>query len=169
MTRVLKWLDRGALGLLVFGVLAAGGGYLWFRTSLPEVDGDLTLSGLAGPVEVVRETRHGPVLEDGWEPAREAVGSGHVLALAWTALREDDLTAQAGLALPGAKDWERLVDAFRDFHSPQQNVAYADVDGNIGLLAPARLPIRAGGGPAATSPFPPGVSPSRQVHSAACG
>ena len=86
----------------------------------------------------VRETRHGPVLEDGWEPARGALESGHVLALAWTALREDDLTAQAGLALPGAKDWERFVDAFRDFHSPQQNVAYADVDGNIGLLTPAR-------------------------------
>ena len=95
----------------------------------------------------VRETRHGPVLDDGWEPVRGALDSGHVLALAWTALREDDLTAQAGLALPGAKDWERFVDALRDFHSPQQNVAYADVDGNIGLLAPARVPIRGGGGP----------------------
>ncbi len=95
----------------------------------------------------VRETRHGPVLEDGWEPARGTLESGHVLALAWTTLREDDLTAQAGLALPEAKDWERFVAAFRDFHSPQQSVAYADVNGNIGLLAPARLPIRTGGGP----------------------
>ena len=95
----------------------------------------------------VRETRHGPVLDDGWEPVRGAVESGHVLSLAWTALREDDLTAQAGLALPGARDWERFVDALRDFHSPQQNVAYADVDGNIGLLAPARVPIRRGGDP----------------------
>ena len=93
----------------------------------------------------VRETRHGPIVDDGWEPVRGVLDSGHVFALAWTALREDDLTAQAGLALPGAKDWKRFVDAFRDFHSPQQNVAYADVDGNIGLLAPARLPIRAGG------------------------
>ena len=111
------------------------------RREVIEVKGDEDV------VLQVRETRHGPVLEDGWEPARDAVDSGHVLALAWTALREDDLTAQAGLVLPGAKDWERFVDAFRDFHSPQQNVAYADVDGNIGLLAPARLPIRAGGGP----------------------
>ena len=95
----------------------------------------------------VRETRHGPVLDDGWEPARGALDADHVLALAWTALREDDLTAQAGFALPGAKDWERFVDAFRDFHSPQLNVAYADVDGNIGLLAPARVPIRAGENP----------------------
>ena len=57
-------------------------------------------------------------------------------ALAWTALREDDLTAQAGFALPQARDWEGFVAALRDFHSPQQSVAYADVDGNIGLLTP---------------------------------
>ena len=95
----------------------------------------------------VRETRHGPVLDDGWEPARGALEEGQVLALAWTALREDDLTAQAGFALPGAKNWERFVAAFRNFHSPQQTVTYADVDGNIGLLSPARLPIRTGGAP----------------------
>ena len=95
----------------------------------------------------VRESRHGPILDEAWAPARGALDSGHVLALAWTTLREDDLTAQAGLALPQAKDWERFVAAFRDFHSPQQNVAYADVDGNIGLLAPARLPIRTDGTP----------------------
>jgi len=101
--------------------------------------------GVRGDEDVVlhvRETRHGPVLEDGWEAARGALDPGHVLSLAWTALREDDLTAQAGLALPDAKDWERFVDAFRDFHSPQQSVAYADVDGNIGFLAPGRIPIR---------------------------
>ena len=90
----------------------------------------------------VRETRHGPVLEDGWEAARGALHPDHVLSLAWTTLRTDDLTAQAGLALPGARDWERFVDAFRDFHSPQQSVTYADVEGNIGLLAPGRIPIR---------------------------
>ena len=93
----------------------------------------------------VRETRHGPVLDDGWSPAREALDSGHVLALAWTALREDDLTAQAGLAFPGARDWGRFVAALRDFHSPQPSVTYADVDGNIGFLAPGRVPIRTGG------------------------
>ena len=95
----------------------------------------------------VRESRHGPILDDGWEAARGALDEGHVLALAWTALREDDLTAQSGFALPGATDWERFVSAFRDFHSPQQSVVYADIDGNIGLLAPGRVPIRAGGDP----------------------
>jgi penicillin amidase len=30
----------------------------------------------------------------------------------------------------------------RDFHGPQQNVLYADIDGNVGFIAPARVPRR---------------------------
>ena len=92
----------------------------------------------------VRESRHGPVLDDAWSAPDEAGGAGQVLSLAWTALREDDVTLQAGLGLPYARDWESFVASFRDFHSPQQNVTYADVDGNIGFLAPGLIPIRPG-------------------------
>ena len=92
----------------------------------------------------VRESRHGPVLGD---MEREPGGrnrSDQVLSLAWTALREDDLTLQAGLGLAHAHDWESFVANVRDFHSPQQNVTYADVDGNIGFLAPGLIPVRRG-------------------------
>ena len=94
----------------------------------------------------VRETRHGPVLDDALDSADGAAPAGHVLALAWTALRDDDLTLQAGLGLPEAWDWAAFVATFRDFHAPQQNVSYADVDGNIGFLAPGRVPVRGAGG-----------------------
>ena len=30
----------------------------------------------------------------------------------------------------------------KDFHAPQQNYVYADVDGNIGFVAPGRVPVR---------------------------
>ena len=93
----------------------------------------------------VRETRHGPVLDDALESAADAAPAGHVLALAWAALRDDDLTLQAGLGLPEARDWIGFVANFRDFHSPPQNVAYADVDGNIGFLVPGRIPVRGEG------------------------
>ena len=93
----------------------------------------------------VRETRHGPVLDDALPSAAGAAPAGHVLALAWTALRDDDLTLQAGLGLPEVGDWAGFVATFRDFHAPQQNVSYADVDGNIGFLAPGRVPIRRSG------------------------
>ena len=93
----------------------------------------------------VRESRHGPVLGDMWREPGDIDRSDQVLSLAWTALRDDDLTLQAGLGLAHARDWESFVANVRDFHSPQQNVSYADVDGNIGFIAPGLIPIRRGG------------------------
>ena len=90
----------------------------------------------------VRESRHGPILGDAWTEQGRSDGREQVLSLAWTALREDDLTLQAGLGLPHARDWESFVANARNFHSPQQNISYADVDGNIGFLAPGLIPIR---------------------------
>ena len=98
----------------------------------------------------VKESRHGPVLDDGSAAAARASPPGHVLALAWTTLREDDLTLEAGLGLPEARDWRSFVENLRDFHSPPQNISYADVDGNIGFLVPGRIPIRPDSGPDAT-------------------
>ena len=90
----------------------------------------------------VRETRHGPVLDDGSAAAADAAPPGHVFALAWTALRDDDRTVEAGLGLPHARDWPSFVANLEKFHSPPLNVSYADVDGNIGFLVSGRVPIR---------------------------
>ena len=92
----------------------------------------------------VRETRHGPVLDAASAGAAGASPPGHVLALGWTALREDDLTVQAGLGLPEVSDWASFADNLRQFHSPPLNVSYADVDGNIGFLVSGRIPVRPG-------------------------
>ncbi len=93
----------------------------------------------------VRETRHGPVISDILDSAKEVTGEREVLAFAWTALRDDDLTAQAARKLNQARNWSEFLAAMRDFHAPQQNIGYADVDGNIGFYAPARVPIRKAG------------------------
>ncbi|MGO4157342.1 penicillin acylase family protein [Cupriavidus sp. YAF13] len=93
----------------------------------------------------VRETRHGPVISDAAEPVATAaapLGAQYVVAFQWSALRADDRTVQAGLALNRATDWASFLAALRDFHSPQQNIVYADVDGNIGFIAPGRVPLR---------------------------
>jgi len=100
----------------------------------------------------VRESRHGPVLDDASAGAAGASPPGHVLALGWTALREDDLTVQAGLGLPEARDWSSFVANMRSFHSPPQNVSYADVDGNIGFLVSGRIPVRPGSQPGEARP-----------------
>jgi len=90
----------------------------------------------------LRSTRHGPVLNDASAELDALAEPGQVLSLAWTALADDDATARAGLQLAVTDRWEAFVDALRDLHTPQQNIIYADVEGNIGFIAPGRVPLR---------------------------
>ncbi len=92
----------------------------------------------------VRETRHGPVITGALPIVDKAPidAKKYVIAFAWTALRSDDLGLQAGLKLNRAKNWQEFLDSTKDIGAPQQNIVYADVDGNIGYVAPARVPIR---------------------------
>ena len=69
------------------------------RTETIEVSG-------AEPIELeVRVTRHGPVVSDLLEESEEFLEEGHVLAFSWTALDEDDLSAQALVNATSAEDW----------------------------------------------------------------
>ena len=90
----------------------------------------------------VRVTRHGPVISDVVKSAEGAAPKGHVLALAWAALTEESTVARAGFALNRAQDPTALMVALREFTAPHQNVVYADREGHIGFIAPARLPVR---------------------------
>ncbi len=93
----------------------------------------------------VRETRHGPVVSDIISGSGEFLHAGHVIAFAWTALRDDDLSAQAAVRIGLAEDWDSFIAILRDFHAPQQNIVFADIHGNIGYFAPGRVPIRRSG------------------------
>ncbi|MBM3516787.1 MAG: penicillin acylase family protein [Alphaproteobacteria bacterium] len=102
----------------------------------------IAVSGGESVTMRVRETRHGPVLSDSYERAAGVAPAGFVLALQWTALRDDDRTLQAGIAIAKAENWDGFLAAAQDFHAPQQSIVYADTAGNIGMYAPARVPIR---------------------------
>jgi penicillin amidase len=93
----------------------------------------------------VRESRHGPILSDLPGNTAEAVETGFVLALSSTALLPEDRTAEAVYRLNRAGDWRQFVAALTCFSAPQQNLVYADREGNIGFYAPARVPIRSKG------------------------
>jgi penicillin G amidase len=80
----------------------------------------------------VRSTRHGPVI---FAEAERA------LALRWTAL-EPHAISFPFLAIDEARDWHEFLQALRRFAGPEQNIVYADVDGNIGYRAPAWVPVR---------------------------
>ncbi|HEX5612492.1 MAG TPA: penicillin acylase family protein [Burkholderiales bacterium] len=90
----------------------------------------------------IRVSRHGPVISDVSRAAQAETPRGYVLAFSWTALAEDDRTLVAAHKIARAGNWQEFLAAARDFHTPQQNMVYADVDGNIGFIAAGRVPLR---------------------------
>ena len=124
--------------------LDAAGGYLTPEGPRPfEVrEEKIRVKGGATETLRVRISRHGPVISDVLRAAQELAPRGYVIAFAWTALAPDDRTAQAAIKIARARDWNGFLAAARDFHSPQQNMVYADVDGNIGFVAAGRVPVR---------------------------
>ncbi len=93
----------------------------------------------------VRSTRHGPVISDISATAAAVAPAGHVLALAFPALRPDDRTADALFQINRARTRGELMAALELFHSPMQNLVYAFTNGDIGFVAPARVPMRRSG------------------------
>ena len=95
----------------------------------------------------MRISRHGPLLSDVAGPAQTGLGpladKHFALAFDWVALRPDDHTLAAFVKLNQAGNWADFVTALSEYSSPQQNFVYADTEGNIGFLAPGRIPMRA--------------------------
>ena len=107
----------------------------------------IRVKGAADVTLRVRESRHGPVISDVHPNAVDAfqarkLGERYALAFQWAALTPEDATVRAALALGRAGNWEEFVGALRDMGAPQQNMVYADVDGNVGFIAPGRVPVR---------------------------
>ncbi len=87
----------------------------------------------------VRETVHGPVVSDVVDAPEDTAP----LALRWTSLDGEDRTLEAFIDTNRAGNWEEFNEALRPYVAPAQNFVYADVEGNIGYVAPGRYPIRA--------------------------
>ncbi|MBC6404728.1 MAG: penicillin acylase family protein [Rhodospirillales bacterium] len=105
----------------------------------------LRIAGAEPLTFTVRKTRHGPVLSDVVEEARDLYPGHRVLALAWSALQGDDRSAEGIYRLNRAPDVAAAIAALRDLDSPQQTVILADSRGSIALIAPGRVPIRRAG------------------------
>src|SRR5579859_7479771 len=77
-------------------------------------------------------TRHGPVVHRDGDKA---------YALRWTATEPGGLANSYNL-LGKARTWEEFRNLMKRVWGPGQNAVYADVDGNIGYVMAARVPIR---------------------------
>jgi penicillin amidase len=89
-------------------------------------------------VEKVIVTKHGPVVSDriGYEEQRISVRS---MAL------QPVPALEGWYRLNKAQNWDEFVESMRLIEAPQLNVAYADVDDNIGYWVTGKVPLRAKG------------------------
>jgi penicillin amidase len=86
------------------------------------------------PVEL-RYTRHGPVL---FEDATRH----RAYALRWVGTEPGGAAYLASLSVARAGTWKEFLGALGRWKVPGLNFVYADVDGNIGWVAAARMPVR---------------------------
>jgi penicillin amidase len=93
----------------------------------------------------VRATRHGPVLSDIDDKLAGIAGQGKVIALAFAGLSDHDTTTEALMRLNRAQNWDQFLGALKLFQTPTQNIAFADVAGNIGFISPGLVPLRKAG------------------------
>ena len=99
----------------------------------------IKVAGAPDDVITVRETVHGPILNDADGRLKD---SPNLLALRWTALAAPDRVLEAFLGVDTASNWTEFRDALRLFGAPAQNFVYADVNGHIGYQLPGKVPVR---------------------------
>lgn len=102
----------------------------------------VAVSGGDDVVITRRTTRHGPVLPVRYKNIGEVLPPGHVAALRWTALDSDDTTMNSVTKFMLADSVNEFIGTFKDHVSPMQSIVVADTSGNIGLIAPGRVPVR---------------------------
>lgn len=113
-------------------------GYRRFQTKKERIK----VKGGDDVVFVRRMTRHGPVLPADFRHLKRYLPDGTVAALEWTALADDDTTVEAGLGMWNYRTVQDFFDGMRKYMAPVQSMVVADTSGNIGLIAPGRIPVR---------------------------
>ncbi len=94
------------------------------------------------PVTIdVRETGHGPILND----VDKRLAGSPLMALRWSAILPSagpDRTYEAILGLNTAQNFDDFRASLALYGAPSQNFVYADVDGHIGYQLPGYVPVR---------------------------
>jgi penicillin amidase len=95
---------------------------------------------------IVRETRHGPVISDVYDRAKNLIDTDHfAISMRWTALDTGNQTLVAGLDMNRAETLDDFKLALKKYYAPMQNVVMADVNGNIAYRALGAVPKRVKG------------------------
>ncbi len=101
----------------------------------------IKVKGQADTIITVRDSNYGPVISDVGADTK-FINKNQAVSLRWATLEAGDTTLDAFLKLNQAGNWPEFLGAMKDFVTPTQNFVYADVDGNIGYIAPGKIPKR---------------------------
>ncbi len=106
---------------------------------------EISVDGQDEPEIFVRERSiYGPIIPfDGPLKVEEVTPEGHMLALSWTALQENDHSIRTGFKFSHAKSVPEAEEALADYVAPAQIFSFADKDGNIAQIAGGVMPKRA--------------------------
>jgi penicillin amidase len=97
----------------------------------------IRVKGKEPVVEEIRFTHRGPIISQIKQIKDRAI------SMRWVG-NEFSNEIRTVYRLCRAKNWDDFRDAFSTFGATSQNIAYADVDGNIGIYCCALVPIRKG-------------------------
>jgi penicillin amidase len=101
----------------------------------------IEVAGGQAVTDVVRATRHGPVLAPDQFGVGAVTPEGHVAALAWTAFTPEDRTLSAAMAVMRADGVTAAVAASEMALAPAQNLVLADRSG-VAMVMAGRVPQR---------------------------
>jgi penicillin amidase len=98
------------VGLVVVLLAGLGAGYLWLRTTLPTISGSVTVAGLTGQVEIVRDANAVPhIFAENAADAYFALGYVHAQDRLW----QMEFTRRAGAGRLAEVLGEAAVDTDR--------------------------------------------------------
>lgn len=91
---------------------------------------------------IKRTSRHGPVLPDGFRKLKDLLPERHVASLQWTGLAADDTTLDTLMSNMFSKNVAEFLEGTKYAVSPMQSIVVGDIDDNIALATPGRMPLR---------------------------
>jgi penicillin amidase len=126
MGRIAKWLAASAGLSVLLGLLGAGGGFLWLRSSLPQIEGTLTLAGLSAPVQVLRDGDGLVTIRaEGEADAAFALGFVHAQDRLWQmdAMRRIVAGRLSEVTGPATLDTDRLMRTLGLYRKAEESLA----------------------------------------------
>ena len=137
----MRWVVRILVGIVVVVAVVVVGGYVWLRGSLPDLDGQASVAGIAAPIEIIRDRAGVPhIVAQSRNDAYYGLGYTHAQDRLWQmevnrrigAGRLSELMGETTLQL------DRNMRVLGVYHSAKQNYANLDPETRGALEAYAK-------------------------------